>query len=105
MSGQWRGSDRRARLPDNWESLRKQVHRRDRSQCQVRMDSGRLCLEPAIDVDHIRRGDDHRLENLRCICDWHHRRKSSQEGGNEFQRRLSKSKASFRRTETHPGLL
>ena len=104
MSGQWQGSDRKHRLPKNWETLRKQVHRRDGSRCQVRL-SDRICGEPAIDVDHIRRGDDHRLENLRCICDWHHAKKSAAEGARAYNAALKKSKGKFRRTEQHPGML
>ncbi len=105
MSGQWRDSDRRSRLPANWESLRKQVHRRDNSQCQVRLPSGSRCLEPAVDVDHIRAGDDHRLSNLRCICDWHHSKKSAREGAMAYNAKMKRSKAKFRRVETHPGLI
>ena len=105
MSGKWAGSNRKHRLPANWETLRKQVHRRDNSRCQVRLSDGARCGEIAIDVDHIRRGDDHRLENLRCICDWHHNKKSAAEGAQAYNAAIRKSKAKFRRTEQHPGLL
>lgn len=105
MSGQWEGSDRKFRLPSNWGDLRKQVHRRDGSRCQVRMPSGAFCLEPAVDVDHIRRGDDHRIENLRCICDWHHKQKSAREGAMAYNAKMKQSRAKFRRVEQHPGLL
>lgn len=104
MSGQWHGSDRKHRLPKNWESLRKQVHRRDQSRCQVRL-SESICGEPAVDVDHIRRGDDHRLENLRCICDWHHKAKSAREGAMAYNAKMKHSRQKFRREEKHPGLL
>lgn len=105
MPNKWQGSDRKSRLPATWERIRKDVHRRDKSQCQVRLPSGRLCLEPAVDVDHIRRGDDHRLENLRCICDWHHGKKSAAEGAAAYHSKMKASRAKFRRSEVHPGLL
>ena len=105
MSGKWQGSDRQYRLPANWETLRKQVHRRDNSVCQVRLSEGQRCGEPAVDVDHIRRGDDHRLENLRCICDWHHGKKSAAEGARAYNAKMKKSRQKFRRVEKHPGLL
>jgi 5-methylcytosine-specific restriction protein A len=105
MSGGWHGSDRVHRLPANWEQIRKRIHRRDESRCQVRLSDGRKCLEPATDVDHIRRGDDHRDENLRCICDWHHGKKSAAEGARAYNAKIRRSKQKFRRTEKHPGLL
>ena len=73
--------------------------------CQVRLSDGRICGRVSVDVDHIRAGDDHSLGNLRCICDWHHKAKSSGEGGRAFHAKLSRSKKKFRRTEKHPGLL
>jgi len=105
LSGQWQNSDRKFRLPANWESLRKQVHRRDTSRCQVPLSDGKRCLEPATDVDHIKRGDDHRIENLRCICDWHHAKKSAAEGAQAYNAKMKKSRAKFRRVEKHPGLI
>ncbi|WP_202944445.1 HNH endonuclease signature motif containing protein [Salinispora tropica] len=42
--------------------------------------SFRRCGKPATDVDHIRRGDDHTLKNLRPACTECHNRKSGQEG-------------------------
>lgn len=63
------------------------------------------CTEPATDVDHIRRGDDHREENLRSLCSWHHNRKSSQEGGEARGAIRKRNAASFSRREAHPGLL
>lgn len=101
----WAGSTRRERLPADWQALRAKVHRRDGSKCQVRLSSGAICGEVAVDVDHIRAGDDHSLSNLRCICDWHHKEKSSREGGQAYYAKLKRSRAKFRRVEAHPGML
>jgi 5-methylcytosine-specific restriction enzyme A len=98
MTGRWSSSDRKERLPANWTALRLRVLRRDRYECQWRED-GVPCRHPANQVDHIERGDDHSLENLQALCQWHHARKSSAEG-----RAAQRPRASRRRTEErHPG--
>lgn len=79
MSG-WAGSTRRARLPLDWPHIRLAVLDRDAHACTWMTDGAR-CHEPAHEVDHIRRGDDHRQSNLRALCTWHHLRKSGSEGG------------------------
>jgi 5-methylcytosine-specific restriction protein A len=48
--------------------------------CEVIKKNGSRCWDSAKDVDHIEHGDDHSLANLRGICEWHHKRKSSREG-------------------------
>jgi 5-methylcytosine-specific restriction protein A len=103
---QWSGSDRRSRLPDNWQALRRRVLRRDGSRCTARdLTTGERCEEPATDVDHIVPGDDHRESNLRSLCGWHHRKKSSAEGGAALARKRRQNDKKFRRTEDHPGLI
>ena len=74
MSTGFRGSDRRKRLPGNWQRLRTQVLRRDNYTCSV-LD----CNQTARDIDHKVRGDDHSLSNLQALCPYHHRIKTSQE--------------------------
>jgi 5-methylcytosine-specific restriction protein A len=61
----WEGSTRRERLPDNWDELRAAAHNRNPEHiCH-------WCGDPGgSELDHKRRGDDHRLENL----DWIHGR-------------------------------
>lgn len=105
--GRWDSSNRSSRLPGNWDSIRQKVRKRDDYQCTWtdRVEGERVrCPGPADDVDHIKPGDDHSLENLRSLCHAHHARKTSREGhfANWAQRREIHKK--FRRTETHPGL-
>jgi 5-methylcytosine-specific restriction endonuclease McrA len=77
----WQNSTRRARLPKGWTRLRARVLKRDGYLCQERFSTGELCGAPATDVDHIAPGDDHSMANLRALCAWCHRQKSSSEGG------------------------
>jgi len=69
----WAGSTRRRRLPKNWPQIRRRVLQRDWNLCY-------LCGGSASEVDHIKAGDDHTLENLAAICTPCHRRKSGREG-------------------------
>lgn len=75
----WEGSTRKVRLPANWETeIRPAVLVRDGYRCQLRFAD--VCVGGATDVDHKKRGDDHRMENLQSACGPCHRRKSSMEG-------------------------
>lgn len=93
----WSGSDRRARLPYNWESLRKRALARDFYRCQL---NDRGCLGTATEVDHKVAGDDHRLENLQGVCSRCHSRKSAREGGTRAQEIRRRRR---RPQERHPG--
>jgi 5-methylcytosine-specific restriction endonuclease McrA len=93
----WDNSDRRARLPKDWHTRRQRVLRRDGYRCKV-LKEGRRCTNPARDVDHVVRGDDHSESNLRAICVGCHKAKSSAEGVAAQPRRK-------RPPEAHPGLL
>lgn len=102
----WQGSDRRSRLPPDWESkIRPRILRRDGHRCTARDQDGDRCPERATDVDHVRRGDIHEDWNLVAICTWHHSRKSSREGAQAAARKKAAANRKFRRSETHPGLL
>lgn len=94
----WEGSDRRERLPDNWDELRAEAHRLNpRHICHLCGESGGDAL------DHKQRGDDHRQENL----DWAHdkvpphchRRKSGREGA---AARAERRRAMRLQPERHP---
>lgn len=90
MSGGWAGSDRRSRLPDDWPKRRLRILRRDSYRCQHRdSPSSPPCDAPANQVDHIERGDDHRLDNLQALCRRHHALKSSREGNDAKPKRVN----------------
>ena len=73
----WAGSDRRSRLPSDWETRRRRVLERDGYQCQLRLPG---CTHLATECDHVTAGDDHRLSNLQGACHSCHARKSAREG-------------------------
>lgn len=101
----WQNSTRRDRLPADWPKIRKRVIRRDKGLCQWRLEDGSRCLAPFRDVDHIVRGDDHSIGNLRCLCYEHHKFKSSQEGAEALKAKRRRIAKKFQRVEDHPGLL
>lgn len=101
----WDTSNRRDRLPPDWEKRRKFVLRRDNNQCQHRDDYGRQCGEHANQVDHIIPNDDHSYTNLRALCEYHHSKKSSYEGGAAKAAARRRIANRFKRVESHPGLL
>lgn len=77
----WETSDRRLRLPKNWRTLCREVHKRSGRRCEFLLPSGARCPRTADGgVDHIIAGDDHRMSNLRDSCQAHHGKKSSAEG-------------------------
>lgn len=103
----WETSDRRERLPGNWEALKRAVKKRAYAtsrlgieQCEKRLPSGARCPRAGTDVDHIIPGDDHALKNLRLLCAHHHGKKSAQEG---FDARMAVKKSKYRPSEDHPG--
>lgn len=99
----WAGtSDRKARLPSNWSSLRRAVMDRCGGRCEVLKKDGSRCRDNATDVDHVVAGDNNSMANLRGICAWHHARKSSQEG---VTARRERREILYRKPETHPGIL
>lgn len=105
MSGGWANSDRRQRLPPDWDRIQRRILRNAKHACQVKLGPGRVCGRHATQVDHIRPGDDHSDSNLRAICAECHGKKSSAEGNEAMRKRRSEISQRFRRTERHPGLL
>ena len=74
----WKGSDRKSRLPVDWERLRKAALTACGHRCQW-VEDGVRCPFPATDVDHIVPGDLHILENLQGLCGEHHLTKTGRE--------------------------
>lgn len=109
-NGQWRGSQRRNRLPADWAERCKIVREVYGTACHV---CGHENAN-ATDIDHVKAGDDHRIENLRPICGKRchqcaaenrtpcHAAKSSREGGQAAQ--AAKPKRA-RSPEPHPGMV
>ncbi|WP_159795672.1 HNH endonuclease [Puerhibacterium puerhi] len=101
----WTNSNRRDRLPKDWQAIRHRVFRRDGGRCCIPLPDGRRCPNAATQVDHIIPGDDHSLDNLQSICDDHHRVKSSSEGARALNAKKAQNAKKFLRPERHPGLL
>lgn len=93
----WNTSNRRERLPSNWDSLRQSVLRRDNHRCQLRLAG---CKTIATEVDHRQRGDNHALDNLWAVCRSCHSQKTQTEAQ---EARRKKRTARFRPVERHPG--
>lgn len=100
----WSNSDRRHRLPADWPKIRLKRLSMDRWLCQWKTD-GRICGRRATDVDHVIPNDNHSINNLQSLCKWHHKRKSSSEGGYASAAQKRKNREKFKRVEKHPGLL
>jgi 5-methylcytosine-specific restriction endonuclease McrA len=95
----WDTSDRGSRLPADWPSIRDRILLRDNWTCRMNLPG---CVYRASEVDHIRRGDDHRDENLRAACPPCHAKKSSREG-HDAKRSIRARRR--RPTSRHPGAL
>lgn len=97
----WSGSNRRERLPGNWESLRQDQFKKDGYRCTWYV-NGERCPNRATEVDHIQaKTDDH--GRLRSLCQDHHATKSGREGAAALNAMKAKAKTMFRRDEDHPG--
>lgn len=96
----WKSAERKRELPANWEQLRLVVLERDDYRCRW-IENGTRCNSHANHVDHIERGNDHRLSNLQSLCEAHHRRKTSREGK---EARYGLAPRRGKRFEPHPGI-
>ncbi|MFE9432330.1 HNH endonuclease signature motif containing protein [Streptomyces sp. NPDC006640] len=97
MSGGYRGSDRKARLPSNWRVIRAKVLARDPI-CKI------CNVRPSTHCDHIEaKTDAHAEDRLQGLCGPCHDQKSSREG-NDAQR-ANPRPGRTRPPEQHPGLL
>ena len=76
----WGGvSRRRGELPSDWGRRRRLVVERDGGRCV-------LCGAAGNHVDHIVRGGDHSLGNLRLLCESCHMRRTVRDGGSAVRR-------------------
>lgn len=92
----WQGSNRRAELPPNWRKIRRAVAERANWRCQNTV-GGLRCPNVGSHCDHIQRGNNHDLDNLRWLCPTCHNAKSGREG--------AQAKPPLHRPpEPHPGL-
>lgn len=96
----WKSVERKAELPANWKALRLEVLERDQYRCQW-LEDGKRCNAEANNVDHIKRGNDHRKSNLQSLCPKHHGRKTSREG-KEARYGLAPRRGKL--FEPHPGM-
>ena len=98
----WYTSDRRARLPADWDAragkFKRQRKKVDGGKCQARLPSGKRCPRLGTDVDHRSDPDNH--DDLQLLCEEHHKQKTQQEArapGREVRRLKN------RPAEQHPG--
>jgi 5-methylcytosine-specific restriction protein A len=98
----WETSDRRLRLPPDWNQRVAEVKRRDGGRCTWRLPSGKRCPRPGSDVDHRENDDNHDLSNLQLLCRHHHEKKTLREAWAGRQKRRQKPE---KRVERHPGML
>jgi 5-methylcytosine-specific restriction endonuclease McrA len=91
----WANSNRRARLPRDWNARRAQVFRRDNFRCVIPLPDGTRCPGAAEECDHIFPGDNHSLSNLQSLCSWHHKQKSSREGADALAAKKARIASRF----------
>jgi 5-methylcytosine-specific restriction protein A len=97
----WSTSDRRERLPDNWEAIRRQVKTRAKGKCQATTHA-KGCGGWGSDADHIEAGDNHHLDNLQWLSRACHWAKTNREAA---ARNTARAAARYRPSEQHPGRL
>lgn len=91
----WQTSNRRARLPANWDTLVAQVKRRAKGRCEAKGQHAQGCTGTGTECDHIEQGDDHSLANLQWLSGPCHARKTRLDNGLTMRPTLH--------TEQHPG--
>jgi len=103
----WEGSTRKVTLPPDWARRRQAVFERDGHRCVIIKANGKRCWDrDKLECDHIGDREDHSLENLRTICQWHHGKRSASQGGAASAAAAAQKRTSIKRPpETHPGLI
>lgn len=97
MSGGWKGSNRKARLPSGWAKIRARILERDPI-CKI------CDVRPSGFCDHIvAKADDHSEVGLQGVCGPCHDQKSAREGAAAAKAKGIPTRK--RPAEQHPGLL
>lgn len=91
MGMAWETSNRRSRLPRDWEARRRIVIARDNGRCQAII-AGAQCVAEGTEVDHVNAGDNHDLTNLQLLCKACHSWKTRSEAAAGLRVRQSKAK-------------
>jgi hypothetical protein len=97
--GQWRTTPR----PVDWPARVQRVLARDVS-CRWTEDDtdGQPCSSTQdLEVDHIGDPTDHRLDNLRALCHWHHAGRTARQAADARRQAPSRD----RPRPSHPGLI
>ena len=97
----WSTSDRRSRLPADWQAIRRRVQVRAHGRCQAQVHAPG-CDGRGTECDHIQPGDDHSLTNLQMLSHACHTAKTQAEAAARNRRDAALRK---RPAETHPGRL
>jgi 5-methylcytosine-specific restriction endonuclease McrA len=85
-------------LPTNWRTIRRAILQRDQHRCTWIQTDGTRCPETTrLEVDHIANPNDHRPDNLRTLCHWHHARVTAAQSHRAKQAKTP--------TSQHPGLV
>jgi 5-methylcytosine-specific restriction endonuclease McrA len=89
---------RHAPLPKGWYKTRLRILKRDGHRCtHIRYDTDTRCPEIANQVDHIDPLGPETDDNLTSLCWFHHKQKSSAEGGAAVHKKANQ------KTKPHPG--
>ena len=89
----WNTSDRRSRLPKNWEAIRQATKRRAGDRCEW-AEGGTRCTSKGSECDHIDGNDDH--ARTQWLCMPHHKVKTQREAQAARFRRSNTKRATPR---------
>ncbi len=98
--GSWRVSPR----PPGWAAIARRILARDPicTWGYLFEEEDGPCYQPSTDCDHIGDRDDHTDDNLRGLCSFHHRRRTSSQA-NVAQARMRRERPKARPKARHPG--
>lgn len=97
----WSTSDRKDRLPPNWQEIRRIVKARAKGKCEAEVHA-KGCPGWGSEADHIIPGDDHRIESIQWLSGPCHWAKTNRETA---ARNRERKTARYKPSEQHPGRL